>query len=262
MKSTLVKTAGLTDVGLKREGNEDSFTVDDELGLYIVADGMGGHAAGEVASRMAVDLIKKSFQEWTSSDAPEDTIFGHFDPSLSKTGNYVLSSIRFANKVIHEMSVEHKQYHGMGTTVTVLVVLPDLIISANVGDSRIYLVKDGHIEKLSKDHTVVAEQIEMGVMSEEEAETSPLKHILTKNMGSSKNEDPAIFEIDPVANDCFVLCSDGLSDLVSDDEILNMVKDEPDQGTLCRNFVDLALKRGGHDNTTVVSVLLLPGKKK
>lgn len=251
-----IRASGLTDVGLKREGNEDSFSVDDSLGLYIVADGMGGHLAGEVASQIAVEMINKGYRKWAENDTPEDELFGSPDPSLSREGNYVLSSIKLANRVVHEMAVGYEQYHGMGTTVVILLVTSTLIIVANVGDSRIYLVRDGRIERLSRDHTIVSEQVEMGIMTEEEAATSPLKHILTRNLGSAEHVEPDVFEIEPNNNDRFILCSDGLTDLVGDDEILAMSQSEGDPGILCRRFVEKALKRGGHDNTTVITVSL------
>jgi protein phosphatase len=261
MRPFPTKAAGLTNAGLKREENEDSFSSDDNLGLYIVADGMGGHLAGEVASRMAVDLINKSFQKWANDEAPVEVLFGHPDPSLSKTGNYILSGIRLANRVIHEMAAQDKKYHGMGTTVAVLAITPELITSANVGDSRIYMVKNGQIERLSKDHTVVAEQVEMGILSDEDAENSSMKHVLTRNLGSSDNVDAEISELTPANNELFILCTDGVTDLISDDEILQMAVREDNPEILCGNFVEKALNRGGHDNTTVVSVHL-PGTEK
>jgi len=256
MGTASIKSAGLTDVGLKRDGNEDSFSIDESLNLYIVADGMGGHLAGEVASRTAVDLINKSYRKWKNSETPEGELFGSPDASISRNGNYILGGIQLANKVIHEMATHHKAYKGMGTTIAVLAVIPGLIISANAGDSPIYMIRNGRIEKISKDHNFVAEQVEMGLMTEEEAAESPMKHVLTKNLGSYEDLDPDIFEIEPAKNDRFVLCSDGLTDLVADDEILQMVEAEQDPEVLCRNFIDLALKRGGHDNTTVVTVSL------
>ncbi|MBN1101886.1 MAG: Stp1/IreP family PP2C-type Ser/Thr phosphatase [Deltaproteobacteria bacterium] len=251
-----IVTSGLTDVGLKREGNEDSYSLDDSLHLYIVADGMGGHLAGEVASQIAVDMINKSFRKWAEKETPEDDLFGFPDSTVSTRGNYIISSIRLANRVIYEMAMEYEQYHGMGTTVVALLVTPSRVIAANVGDSRIYLVRDGHIERLSKDHTIVAEQVEMGMMTEEEAATSPLKHILTRNLGSSEDVEPEIFELEPANNDRYLLCSDGLTDLVNDGEILEMLQNEDDPNRLCHRLVDKVLKRGAHDNTTLVSVYL------
>lgn len=252
----LIKASGITDVGLKREGNEDYFSTDDALGLYVVADGMGGHLAGEIASKMAVELIYKSFSHWMESEAELQDVFGMPDQTLTKKGNYILSSIRLANRVIHEMALMHDEYHGMGTTIAVLAVFQGQVIAANVGDSRIYMLRNGHLERLSKDHTIVSEQVEMGIMEPKDAETSPLKHVLTKNLGSAEFVTAEVFEFEPADGDRFLLCSDGLTDLVNDEELLQMIQAEENPEVLCRNCVDEALKRGGHDNTTVVSVFL------
>jgi len=251
-----VKSAGISDVGLKREGNEDSYSIEDSLGLYIVADGMGGHVAGEVASRIAVEMINKSFKKWVTEKASEDELFGTPDSSLSLLGNYVLSSIRLANKVVYEMALEHKEYHGMGTTVVMIVITPELMIAANVGDSRLYMLRDGELERLSKDHTIVAEQVELGMMTKEEAENSPMRHILTRNFGSSEDVAPDIFEIEPSDNDRFILCSDGLTDLVKDDELMIIVQEEDNPESICRKLLDTVLRRGAHDNTTIISIFL------
>ena len=150
---------------------------------------------------------------------------------------------------------------GMGSTLSAVYFTNNTLIAANVGDSPLYMVRDGHIEKLSKDHTLVAEQVEMGMMTAEEAETSPLRHVLTRNLGSAETVEPDIFEIEPSNNDRFILCSDGLTDLVSDEEILEMTQREDDPAKLCRQFIEKALQRGGHDNTTVISVFLTDMKK-
>jgi len=258
----LIKSSGMTDVGLQREGNEDSFSVQDSFGLYMVADGMGGHLAGEVASRVAVEIINKSFGKWSEIQAPPDEIFGFPDESLSREGNYIMGSIRLANRVIYEMASEYEQYNGMGTTIVSLLVAAGRIVAANVGDSRMYLVRDKRIERMSKDHTIVAEHVEMGVMTEEEAARSPLRHILTRNLGSSESVDAEVFEIEPSSEDLFILCSDGLTDLATDEEILKVALKEPDPQRLTRRLIDLALERGAHDNTTVVTVLLDQVEKK
>jgi len=257
-----IKTSGITDVGLQREGNEDSFCVEDSIGLYVVADGMGGHLAGEVASKVAVEIINKSCSRWIASSAPPDELFGYSDQSLSREGNYILSSIRLANRIIYEMGQGYEQYRGMGTTISAVLVTPSLIVAANVGDSRIYIVRDDRIERLSKDHTIVSEQVDMGVMTAEEAAMSPLRHILTRNLGSVENVDADVFELEPFDNDRIILCSDGLTDLVSDEEILEITQKEDDPDTLCKKFVEKARSRGAHDNTTVVSVYLCDVKKR
>jgi len=251
-----IKSSGISDVGMKREGNEDSFSVEDSLGLYIVADGMGGHLAGEVASQIAVDMLNEAFRKWVEEEASEEEIFGESDSTLSLEGNYLLGGIRLANRVVYEMALEQKQYHGMGTTIVVLLVTPTMIIAANVGDSRLYLLRDGELERLSRDHSIVAEQVEMGMMTEEEAENSSMKHVLTRNLGSSEDVEPDIFELEPSNNDCFILCSDGLTDLVSDEEILDMTLNTDGPEDLCRDLIGKVLKRGAHDNTTIISVFL------
>jgi PPM family protein phosphatase len=251
-----VLASGISDLGLQREGNEDSFSVESPLGLYVVADGMGGHLAGEVASQVAVEMIKKSFQRWTEDKVEEDELFGYPDRSLSRQGNYLLSSIRLANRVVYEMAFEYEQYHGMGTTIVALYVTPEHIVAANVGDSRSYMIRTGRIERLSKDHTIVAEQIDMGTLTEEEAAASPLKHILTRNLGSANHVDVEIFEIQPSQNARFILCTDGLTDLVSEKEILEVTRKADHPEKTCRKLVDMALQRGAPDNTTVVAVFV------
>lgn len=220
-----------------------------------MADGLGGHKAGEVASKTAVDVIKKSFSDWIEARIRPEDLYGKPDDTLSLKGNYILSSIRLANSVIHEMSNENIEFRGMGTTVGVLVVDKDQVISANVGDGRIYLIREGIIERLSRDHTLVAERISRGLMSPEEVKDFPYKHVLTRNLGSEKDVTPDIFEIEPFPGDRFLLCSDGLTDLVKDEEILEYMISASHPEEVSKSLL-LALKRGGHDNTTVVFVFL------
>jgi serine/threonine protein phosphatase PrpC len=257
---SLIISSGKTNVGLVRERNEDSLSVEDSLGLYIVADGMGGHQAGDVASRVAVEMINKSFRRWAKEEVIVDKVFGYPDHSLTRTGNYVLGSIRLANRVVYELATENEKYYGMGTTIAVLAVTPTLVIAANVGDSRIYMVRNGQIEQLSKDHTVVAEQIEMGMLTAEEASSTHLKHVLTKNLGSTEDVDADVFEVESGNNDRFILCSDGLTDLVSEREILEKSQEEDNPRKLCNQLIAKALERGGHDNTSVVSVFFTDEK--
>jgi protein phosphatase len=262
MKTSSIKTAALTDKGLVREDNEDFYLADEQLNLYIVADGMGGHRAGEVASRVAVETINKNYRELTTSQTPLELLFGTPDHSLTLKGNYILSSIRLANRVIFEMAGNFPEYKGMGTTIAVLAILPGMLICANAGDSRIYLVRNGEIEKLSEDHTIVNQHVNMGFMTEEEAEHSPLKHVLAKNLGATEYVDPEIFELEPSTNDKLLLCSDGLTDVVTDDELAMMIGSEKEPDALCRSCIDRALQRGGHDNTTVISVFFTGSERR
>jgi len=252
----LVRSAGITDVGLGRARNEDVYSIEDSLGLYIVADGMGGHQAGEVASNIAVRIVRECYKKFVEESAGPDEIFGDYDPSLSQLGNYIQGSVRLANRIIYEMASQYEQYQGMGTTIALLVVTPTVIITGNVGDSRIYLIRDGQSEKLSRDHTVVSEQVEMGMMTIEEAKNSNLKHVLTRNLGSSLDLDVDIYEIEPSNDDRFLLCTDGLTDLVNDQEILETARQGDDPEKICSELVEMTLKRGAPDNTTVVTVIL------
>ena len=246
-----IPAAALSDKGLTRESNEDYFGIDDSINLYIVADGMGGHLAGEVASKVAVETIKKNVNRWVTNNRSEDELFDFADRTLSRRANYIVSSVKLANRVIYEMAKEFAEYKGMGTTVGVLAILASTAIVANVGDSRIYLIRGDTIELLSKEHNMVTEQLELGLISEEEAENSPLRHVLTRNLGSLGTVDVDVFEIEPMNNDRFLLCTDGLTDLVSDKEILAVVKNGNDPKPLCQQLVSEANKRGGHDNITV-----------
>jgi serine/threonine protein phosphatase PrpC len=251
-----LKAAGISDTGLQRDLNEDSFAIDNSLGLYIVADGMGGHSAGEVASKIAVQIIQNTVSNWITNNISEDELFDFPDETLCRRGNYLLSSIKLANRVIYEMSKEYDEYKGMGTTIVVLALMPSTVISANVGDSRIYLIRGNDIEPLSKEHNMVAEQVEMGLISQEEAKNSPLKHVLTRNLGSLEMVNADVFEIEPKKDDRFLLCTDGLTDLVSDEEILAIVKNGNDPEHICKQLIAVANERGGHDNTTVSLIFI------
>jgi PPM family protein phosphatase len=251
-----LRSSGISDTGRQRDSNEDYFAIDNDRGLYIIADGMGGHSAGEVASKVAVEIIKKNIVNWMKKDALEDDLFDSADHTLGRMGNYILSSIKLANRVIYEMSNEYNEYKGMGTTIGVLAVMPSAVISANVGDSRIYLFRGNTAEPLSKEHNMVAEQLEMGLISKEEAKNSPLRHVLTRNLGSLDTVNIDIFEIEPRDKDLFLLCTDGLTDLVSDDEIFAIIKQNDDLEHISQQLINEANERGGHDNTTVSLVYI------
>jgi PPM family protein phosphatase len=246
-----LRAYGISDTGLQRDSNEDYFAMDTARGLYIIADGMGGHSAGEVASKVAVEIIQRNITNWIKKEVPEDELFDFADHTLGRMGNYISSSIKLANRVIYEMSNEYDEYKGMGTTIGVLAVMPSTVISANVGDSRIYLFRGNAMEPLSKEHNMVAEQLEMGLISQEEAKKSPLRHILTRNLGSLETVTIDIFEIEPMDNDRFLLCTDGLTDLVSDEEIMGIISQGDDPEDICQQLIHEANERGGHDNTTV-----------
>ena len=245
-----IESAGLTDTGKKRKGNEDAFLTNDDLGLYIVADGMGGHQAGEVASKLVVDSISdyvKHFQNGTDVEEPEN-----IDDALSKEANRILSGIQLSNRMVHEIANSQDTYRGMGSTVSVLYFNDQTLVAANVGDSPIYLIHKGKIELLSVPHTVLAEH---SAIDPEGAKKlgNEYKHMLTRAMGTEKTVRANICEIPIFRDDALVISSDGLSDLVAPEEVLKMVLGSETKQA-CQSLVDLANSRGGTDNITVIVV--------
>lgn len=245
-----IESTGITDIGKKRKGNEDALLVNGELGLYIVADGMGGHRAGEVASKLVVESIRdymKRFKDDEKVEELEDT-----DLSLSKEANRILAGINLSNRVVHEIASSKDAYQGMGSTVSVIYFNAQTIIAANVGDSPIYLVHKGDIELLSVPHTVLAEQAAIDPEGAKQL-GGEFKHMLTRAMGTEATVKASVCEIPYFKDDILVISSDGLSDLVSPDEILEIVtKHRPE--TACQSLVDLANSRGGTDNITVIVI--------
>jgi protein phosphatase len=244
----VIESAGLTDVGKKRTGNEDSLFIDTEANLYVVADGMGGHQAGEVASGLVVDTIRDYMQRFKEDDVVEE--MEDFDESLSKEANRLLSSIHLANVGVHRVSHTKESYRGMGSTVSAVYFTDETLIAANVGDSPIYLIHNGTIERLSVLHTVLAEQ---AALDPEGAVNlgREYRHMLTRAMGIEEAVEPDICEMPFFKGDILVISSDGLSDKVSPEEILEIVKIERPEKA-CRELVDLANARGGDDNVTVI----------
>ncbi len=246
--AVLIESAGLTDVGMKRKGNEDSYFLDDRMGLYVVADGMGGHLAGEVASKIVVDTIRDYMARFGRDKNPEE--MEDADANLSKEANRLLASIRLANQAVHSMSEQKKAYTGMGSTVSAVYTNESGFVIANVGDSPIYLVHQGALEPVYTPHTVVAEQAAMdpeaaGRLGEKFA------HMLTRAMGVEATVAPSVFELQAWPGDIVVIASDGLTNMVNPDEIRKAVTAERPEAA-CRSLVDLANSRGGDDNITVI----------
>jgi protein phosphatase len=246
----VIESAGLTDVGKKREGNEDAFLINDELGLYIVADGMGGHQAGEVASKMVVETIRDYMQRFENGTDVEE--LKDFDTALSTEANRILSGIQLSNRVVHEIANKEKDYRGMGSTVSVLYFNQQTLIAANVGDSPIYLIHNDKIELLSVPHTVLAEHRAIDPEGAKQL-GNEYKHMLTRAMGTEQTVRANICELPVFKDDALVISSDGLSDLVTPEEVLEEVSDVSAQKS-CRSLVDLANSRGGTDNITVIVV--------
>lgn len=246
----VIESAGLSDVGQKRKGNEDSLFLDDRMGLYVVADGMGGHLAGEVASKIVVDTIRDYMGRFGREKNPEE--LEDHDASLSKEANRLLSSVHLANQAVHSMAGQKKAYTGMGSTVSAVYTTDAGFVIVNVGDSPIYLVHQGALEPIYVPHTVIAEQAAMdpeavGRLSEKFA------HMLTRAMGVEDTVAPSVLELQAWAGDTIIIASDGLTNMVEPDEIKKVLLAEPPQSA-CRTLVDLANARGGDDNITVIII--------
>jgi len=235
-----------TDVGRRRLENEDSFCLAPDIGLYVVADGMGGHAAGEVASRIAVETIREWVTRSRSGDgeAPE-----------SVTAACLADGIQAANRAVFEAAQARPECSGMGTTVVSVLEAGPRVILAHVGDSRIYRIRAGGIAQLSRDHSVVQEQIDRGLLSQEEAATSRYRHLITRALGLQPSVEVDVQEQACQAGDILLLCSDGLSDMLEADEILDLVRRHRDDlRVACAALVEQANARGGVDNITVLLV--------
>jgi protein phosphatase len=252
--------AAKSDVGRKRQGNEDSFCLAPELGLFIVADGMGGHAAGEVASRLAADTI----QEWvvrylSGSDA---ALVGKPEPTCSREANVLLSSIRLANRIIYDAAQGRREYAGMGTTVASILAVNDRVALAHVGDSRIYRLRGEQIVQLSRDHSLVQRQVDYGIISSEEAQESKYRHLITRALGVKESVEVELAEQPVLPGDLLLLCSDGLSDLLEDEEMLRIVREHADDlEKACQALVDRANYKGGDDNITALLIQAQAGDR-
>lgn len=243
---------GLTDVGRRRKNNEDSYGVYEEHLLFVVADGMGGHAAGEVASKTAVESVNE-FVTLTSKETDITWPWG-LDPNLSLHGNRLVTAIRFANQKVLDMSQTRAEYEGMATTVVGVLVEGDKLHIAHVGDSRGYVVTPGGIRQLTTDHSWVLEQVAAGVLTLDQARTHPLRNVVTRALGAKSDLDVDIqtYEIQP--GDTILLCSDGLSGMVIDSELDRIVKANKDVPQAAKALIDEANARGGEDNITVLLI--------
>lgn len=242
-------SAALSDIGRVRSGNEDSFLADRKHGLFVVADGMGGCNAGEVASRLAVEL----FQQEIDSCSEEEISFAGY---ASRNAASLARAVAAANRGVHDASLSRDEWAGMGTTIAAVKLDGYRLTVAHVGDSRVYLVRSPSIIRLTEDHSYVQEQQTAGILDSSQAFHHPLKHILTRALGPLPHVEPEIAETDLIGGDRLILCSDGLTTVVSDEEISAIVSNGADAAAICAELVDLANERGGADNITVISVVL------
>ena len=245
-------SAGLTDIGRKRDNNEDTFYSDDHVGLYIVADGMGGHRAGEVASNTVVSSIKDYMEAFHTSPVAQEASESNMSPAATA----VCHSVELANRVVYQLSQDQGSYKGMGSTAAVAYMYDNTFVTANVGDSRIYLIRKDGIEQLTQDHTLLAEQMRKNPDWDPNTASIPMKHILIRAVGIHETVETDVYEIQPLPGDLFLMCSDGLTDVHSDEEIHQIVLGGGSLDEICSRLVDSANERGGPDNITVVVMLV------
>jgi protein phosphatase len=231
--------AVVSDCGSKRPSNEDAFGISAEHGVYVVCDGMGGAAAGEVASALAVAEVLGVLNGRTDA-APLEGV--------------VKEAIRAANETIHSRAQRDSQLHGMGTTLVGLVTEGRRVLVFNVGDSRCYRMRNSSLIQISQDHSLVEEQVRMGRITHAEALRSPHRNVITRALGTESGVEPDLFELKSEAGDLFLLCSDGLTGELPDPLIESMLAADLSLNELCTRLVDAANRAGGHDNITCLLV--------
>ncbi len=241
---------GLTDLGRKRKSNEDAFFADDALGLYVVADGMGGHAAGEVASREAVDTLYGMVKRGKGTLRPLSDPLSEADARAAC--RLMESAVQAATYFVYSIAEIDRDKSGMGTTISAVLVLGDYAVTAQVGDSRIYRVHDAAVEQLTEDHTLIAWQLKQGLITPQEAARSPHKNVITRAVGNREYVQVDTRCVPLVPGMRLVLCSDGLHGYLADEDLPAIVAMG---GAACvERFVALANERGGRDNITAILV--------
>jgi serine/threonine protein phosphatase PrpC len=241
-----------SDPGLRRSSNEDSFCTRPDLGLYIVADGMGGHVAGEVASRVAVEAIEVFIQETAGADKNRTWPFP-FEPALSLEANRLKAAFRLANRRIASTIADSHDLRGMATTASALLTGSDGACVAHVGDSRVYVLREDKLEQITNDHSWVEEQVRAGTMSPTAARQHPWRNVVTRALAGGEDPEVDVTQIRPTRAERYLLCSDGLFSVVADDKIAAILgeRDVPlDQ--VCRKLIEAANAEGGPDNITTL----------
>jgi serine/threonine protein phosphatase PrpC len=262
-----VEVAGKTDVGCVRANNEDNFGYDSRYGIFVVCDGMGGQAAGEVASKMGVDILLEYFrahrppeaaarkpQPGANSGATQKLAAEQETTQLpvaaSADAASLATAIRLANRKIYEAGRRESERSGMGSTIVAALVHGNSLAIAHVGDSRIYLIRHGEIQQLTQDHSLVAEQVRLGYITREQAEQSELQNVILRALGSEEEVQADIEDLLAVSGDLLLMTSDGLTRHVRDQEIYSIVTSSPTLERACAALIQVAKDRGGDDNIT------------
>jgi serine/threonine protein phosphatase PrpC len=244
--------AVLSDPGLRRTSNEDCHCTREDIGLFMVADGMGGHVAGEVASKIAVEAVEAFIEETAGADKNRTWPFP-FDPGLSLDGNRLKASFRLANRRIAGAIADSNELRGMATTASALLAAEGRASVAHVGDSRVYVLRDGALEQVTHDHSWVEEQVRAGTMSATAARVHPWRNVVTRALSGGEDPEIDVTEFALVAGERFLLCSDGLFSVVADTQIADVLEDRGSSlEEVCKRLIDAANDAGGPDNITAV----------
>jgi len=252
-----VVAAGRTDVGCVRKHNEDNLHLDPSLGLFVVADGLGGHAAGEVASRIVVDRVAAFISQTVEKDRtwPLD-----YDVNLSYDGNRLRVALLLSDRAIAEDIRTHPERETMGSTVVAGLFHGTRLTLAHVGDSRAYLVDNEGIKQLTRDHSWVAEQVANGILTPSEARIHPFRNVITQALGNGGDLDVSVQELDLKEMDRLLLCSDGLSGMISDSEIFEIIQLAESMEKAVEALIGAAKENGGEDNITAILVGIEPDR--
>ncbi len=248
-----LKFFGFSDPGRARDHNEDSYACNEKARLFLVADGMGGHASGETASQLAVKSVEE-FVIRSRSEYREWTI--EYQENMTSEQNRLLAAATFANHQILETANRYPAKRGMGTTFVGVTIEEDHLVGVNMGDSRVYLIRDGEMSQLTEDHTLVGEQEREGMLTKDGARRHPHRHVLTRALGIDKKPEMDAFLSKIMPNDLYLLCSDGLHEMLEDHEILTLINSVEDK-SLSRIALSLVLQAnlaGGLDNITVILI--------
>jgi len=249
----MIESFGATDVGLRRKLNEDSLLVDSAVGLFVVADGMGGHNAGEIASRLTVETVGNFVQR--SKEEDEITWPYGVDPKLSLNANRLVTAVMLANKRVWKEADNRQDYTGMGTTIVAALVNDRSISFVSAGDSRAYRLRGGNFQQMTVDDSWVQAAVDEGVLLPEEAESHPMKNIITKAVGAKENLDVSVQEHELEDSDLYLLCSDGLHGMIPDRTIEEMLMaSNGSLEVLVRELIQTANENGGKDNVTALAL--------
>jgi serine/threonine protein phosphatase PrpC len=241
-----------TDKGLRRTSNEDSHCERSDIGLFVVADGMGGHVAGEVASREAVDAIQAFINDTASADKNRTWPFP-FEPNISFEANRLKSAFRLANRRIAAAIADSSDLRGMATTASAFLAGTSSACVAHVGDSRVYRLRNGELSQLTHDHSWVEEQVRAGTMSASAARQHPWRNVVTRALSGGEDPEVDVTEVEPVQGDRYLLCSDGLFSVVTDQQIAEILGDQQlSLQQICTSLIAAANAGGGPDNITAL----------